>query len=180
MDMMQCWNGYNQKQFYFTEMSRKNVREILCTFLRFMKNLKGDAMGGRGSSSGMSEKEKPYGSEYETIYKNSNIKFVKIRGNSVTAPMETMTRGRVYVTLDKNNQLKHITYYDNENKRNRQIDLTHVHDGKKPHTHHGYYHDENGTTRLTSEERKMVDRVKRIWYNRNSKKQFKKENMYSD
>ena len=40
MDMMQCWNGYNQKQFYFTEMSRKNVREILCTFLRFMKNLK--------------------------------------------------------------------------------------------------------------------------------------------
>ena len=33
-------------------------------------------MGGRGASSGMSVKGKPYGSEFKTIIKESNIKFV--------------------------------------------------------------------------------------------------------
>ena len=34
-------------------------------------------MGGRGASSGMSEKGKPYGSEFRTLLKAGNIKFVK-------------------------------------------------------------------------------------------------------
>lgn len=44
----------------------------------------------------------------------------------------------------------------------------------KPHTHHGYYHSEHdgekGATNLTAEERKMVDRVKRLWLNKNKKR----------
>lgn len=36
--------------------------------------------------------------------------------------------------------------------------------------HHGYEHNENdgpkGATRLTDKEKKMVERVKRLWYNR--------------
>ena len=75
-------------------------------------------MGGRGSSSGMSVKGKPYGTEYTTLYKSGNIKFVRYNdASSAKTPMETMTRGRVYVTVNGENNLVAITYHDNENKR---------------------------------------------------------------
>jgi hypothetical protein len=130
-------------------------------------------MGGRGASSGMSVKGKPYGSEFRTLLKVGNIKFVKAVDGAQKTPMETMTRGRIYVTLNKNNNIKSITYYDVENKRTKQIDLDRPHDKVSPHTHHGYIHNENNSTKgyanLTTEEKKMVARVKRIWYNRRSK-----------
>lgn len=130
-------------------------------------------MGGRGSSSGVSNKGKAYGTEYETLYQSRNIKFVRVNEGSITAPMETMTKGRVYVTVDKNNKPKHITYYDKQLKRKKQIDLSHVHyvNGKaeQPHTHKGYFHDEKGTYTPSSKESKMIDRVMRIWYNKNNR-----------
>ena len=46
-------------------------------------------MGGRGSSRGMSDKGKKYGTEYETLYQSGNIKYVKYNGKATTAPMET-------------------------------------------------------------------------------------------
>ena len=128
-------------------------------------------MGGRGASSGVSEKGKPYGSEYTTVLKSGNIMFVVPNEGSTTAPMETMTKGRVYVTInaDKNVPAM-ITYYDRQNKRFKQIDLTHEHKAMKPHTHHGYFHNENdskkGAANLTVKERKMVDRINNLWYNR--------------
>lgn len=127
-------------------------------------------MGGRGSSSGISDKGKAYGTEYSTLYQSGNIKFVRYNDStSAKTPMETMTKGRVYVTINAKDEVSSITYYDNTNKRKRQIDLTHAHNGKKPHTHHGYIHDENGTTGLTVEEKKMIDKVKNEWYNRYNK-----------
>ncbi|CDA74275.1 putative uncharacterized protein [Ruminococcus sp. CAG:579] len=127
-------------------------------------------MGGRGSSSGISDKGKVYGTEYSTLYQSGNIKFVRYNDStSAKTPMETMTKGRVYVTINAKDEVSSITYYDNTNKRKRQIDLTHAHNGKKPHTHHGYIHDENGTTGLTVEEKKMIDKVKNEWYNRYNK-----------
>ena len=127
-------------------------------------------MGGRGASSGVSVKGKPYGSEYKSVLKNGNIKFVKANEGSATAPLETMTRGRVYVTVNSDDKLKFITYYDDQNKRVKQIDLDKPHDGVLPHTHHGYEHSENDSAKkfayLTPEEKKMVARVMRIWYNR--------------
>lgn len=130
-------------------------------------------MGGRGASSGMSLKGKPYGSEYKTVLKDGNIKFVKANEGLATAPMETMTRGRVYVTVNENDALKFISYYDTENKRVKQIDLDRPHKGVSPHTHHGYEHNERdsakGYANLTIKEKKMVERVKKIWYNRHSK-----------
>lgn len=131
-------------------------------------------MGGRGASSGMSANGKPYGSEYRTVFKDSNIKFVKAKNGLATAPMETMTRGRVYVTVNDRDTPKFISYYDAANKRVKQIDLDRPHKGVSPHTHHGYEHSENdsakGYANLTTDEKKMVERVKRIWYNRHSKK----------
>lgn len=130
-------------------------------------------MGGRGASSGISVKGKLYGSEYTTLLTDGNIKFVKAADGAQKTPMETMTRGRVYVTLNKNDNIKAITYYDTENKRVKQIDLDRPHDKTSPHTHHGYIHNEKdsekGYARLTPEEKVMVERVRRKWYNRHSK-----------
>ncbi len=127
-------------------------------------------MGGRGASSGISDKGKKYGTEYKTVLKASNIKFVKQTDeNSTKTPMETMTKGRVYVTVNSQDTLKSITYYDKEGKRTKQIDLTHPHETKTLHTHHGYNHKENGTTNLTTKEKKMVDFVTELWYNKHGK-----------
>lgn len=131
-------------------------------------------MGGRGASSGISNKGKPYGSEYTTVYQSGNIKFLKQNGDSIKAPMETMTKGRIYVTLGNDSNPKHITYYDKHDKRQKQIDLTHTHfvNGvtTNPHTHKGYFHNEKGDFIPSEKERKMIDRVLKTWHNkRNSK-----------
>lgn len=131
-------------------------------------------MGGRGASSGVSASGKPYGSEYRTVLKSGNIKFVTANDGSATAPMETMTRGRVYVTVNNSGTLKFISYYDTGNKRVKQIDLGKPHKGVSPHTHHGYNHSENdsakGYANLTTEEKELVDKINRIWHNRRNNK----------
>lgn len=126
-------------------------------------------MGGRGASSGISERGNKYGTQYKMLLKAGNIKFVKQndRQNGESL-LETMTRGRVYVTVGGNDLLK-IIYFDNANKHTKEINLDHKHNGMQPHVHHGYYHAENdgpkGGTNLTPAEKRMVDRVTKIWYN---------------
>lgn len=130
-------------------------------------------MGGRGSSRGMSDKGKKYGTEYETLYQSGNIKYVKYNGKATTAPMETMTNGRIYATVDGNNVVKHITYYNKQEKRVKQIDLTHSHyiNGKaeQPHTYKGYFHNEKGDYIPSPKELKMIDIVQKTWHYRNNK-----------
>lgn len=131
-------------------------------------------MGGRGASSGISDKGLKYGSEYRVVLKNSNIKFVKQNKNtSVKAPIETKTKGRVYVTVSNDNRLKAITYFDDTGKRKKTIDLDHEHNKKQPHTHHGYFHNERdgerGATSVNKKERQMVDRVLYLWKNKSMK-----------
>lgn len=129
-----------------------------------------NAMGGRGSASGISSKGKAYGTEYTTLLQSGNIKYVRYNDGSTTAPMETMTRNRVYATVDYKDEVKHISFYDNENKRYKQIDLDHYHkiDGvkKKHHTHQGYFHDEFGTRIPNSTEEKIVEKVLSEWHNK--------------
>jgi len=127
-----------------------------------------DNIGGRGSSIGVGVKGKAYGTEYYTIYQSGNIKFLKRNGNSTAVPMETMTKGRVYVTIGQKNEVRSISYYDKNNKRFKQIDVTgkeHTVNGKKilPHTHKGYEHKEKGTHETSLKEQKMIERVKKIW-----------------
>lgn len=132
-------------------------------------------MGGRGASFGRSEKGKPYGTEYKTVLQVGRIKFVKqiddrprgkkkLKPKSVTAPLETMSKGRIYVTLDAEGKPSKITFYV-KGKRIRQIDLDHPHQGMMPHTHRGYLHVEKGTRNLTEREQKIVESVKKAWYN---------------
>lgn len=124
-------------------------------------------MGGRGSSTGVSVKGKVYGTEYKSLLTSGNIKYVVNVGQNTTAPMETMTANRVYVTLSQQGEPKFISYYDKENKRRKQIDLDKPHQGVSPHTHHGYEHNENdsskGYANLTTKERQMVERVTNTW-----------------
>lgn len=128
-------------------------------------------MGGRGASSGVSVKGKKYGTEYTTLFKNGNIKFIKQNDSgSIKTPMETMSKGRIYALLDKNNQIKSITQYSVDGLRRKQIDVTgrpHKIEGKMvlPHTHKGYWHDEKGTFELSKEDKKVVDKVTRLWNN---------------
>lgn len=134
-------------------------------------------MGGRGASSGMSHYERkdgtvienPYGSQYHAVMTAGNVKFVSKNSRQSKPLMETMTRGRVYAHAE-GDDLKSIVYFDNENKRSKQIDIDHSHKGEQPHTHHGYNHNENDSARgaamLTPDELAMVDRVTDIWENR--------------
>lgn len=124
-------------------------------------------MGGRGSSSGESVTGKLYGSEYKSLVTYGNIKFVVPIEKNTTAPMETMTKNRVYVTLDKEGNPKCISYYDKDNKRKKQIDLDKPHRGMLPHAHHGYIHNENdnvkGAAKLNLKEENLVSIVNNVW-----------------
>lgn len=130
-------------------------------------------MGGRGASSGFSTNGKPYGTEYKTLLQSGNIKFVQRTDNSANAPLETMTKGRVYVTVNNAGVPKYISYYDTENKRTKTIDLDKPHRGMLPHVHHGYNHNEKdgpkGATNLSPKERSMVENVINLWHNKLSK-----------
>ena len=131
-------------------------------------------MGGRGASSGISINGKTYGSEYTAIYTAGNIKFIAPNDGQVKAPLETMTQGRIYVTIGRDGQPRYISYYNRTNKKFKQIDIVgvpHTINGKRelPHTHKGYYHNEKGDYILSPKEKKMIERVRRIWYNRHSK-----------
>lgn len=135
-------------------------------------------MGGRGASSGFSVDKRgrlknPYGSQYHTLMQSGNIKFVEKNERISETLMETMTAGRVYVTVG-GSELLQVIYFDTKNKRSKTIDLSHDHNGERPHTHHGYGHNERdgpkGSTRLTDKERRMVDRVRKLWYNHINKR----------
>ena len=127
-------------------------------------------MGGRGASSGMSDSGKRYGTEFRTIAQDGEVKYVKYNGNNVTAPMETMHFGRIYATLDKDNDVKHITFYDSNGERTKQIDLKgKAHNGLLPHVHIGYEHNEIGDRDLNEKERKTVEKILNTWEKRRKK-----------
>lgn len=124
-------------------------------------------MGSRGTASGTGKH--PYGSEYKTVLQDGNIKFVKNKlANNAKAPLETQTKGRIYVTVNNNDELSFISYYDQSGKRAKTIDLLHAHNGKSPHSHTGYEH--NGAAAdLTVEEKKLLEKVRRVWYDKKGK-----------
>lgn len=130
-------------------------------------------MGGRGAASGLglyrdrNGKFVEYGTEYKTVLQDGNIKFVKMRNpnDSVRVPEETRTKGRIYVTLGKKDELKYITRYDDNGRKCLQIDLTHFHmSGSvrlRPHSHDGYNHAEGRP--LTKTERRLLNNILKTW-----------------
>lgn len=131
-------------------------------------------MGGRGAGSGISDRGNEYGSQFHSITDvngkplvSGNIKFIESNSRKSESLFETMTKGRVYAVVGGNDLLK-IVYFDKENKHVKEINFGHKHAELDPHVHHGYYHNERdgekGATKLNVEEKKMVARAKKIWY----------------
>lgn len=138
-------------------------------------------MGGRGASFGiyyLGGKWHVYGDEYRSIVEYGNIKFIQKIEGSANLPLETMTKGRVYVLINDKNEVKAIGYYDNDGKKVKQIDVQgpkHKINGKKelPHTHIGYdtHKGDSSDTRIpNARESKMIDRAKKLWDYYNSKR----------
>lgn len=78
--------------------------------------------GGRGASSGISEKGNAYGTQYKILLEYENIKFVTNAGKNYEALMETMTNGRTYVQIGGEEILR-IVQMDENNRRNRVIEF---------------------------------------------------------
>lgn len=80
--------------------------------------------------------------------------------------METMTPGRVYVTVGGEDLIR-ITFFDENNKRNRVIERD-----KRTgewHVHKGYEHtefSENHWDPLSEDDLEILDKVKKAWQNR--------------
>lgn len=124
-------------------------------------------MGGRGAASG----KKPYGSEYRELLQYGNVKYVEyIDSNASTPPLITKQPNRIYATINKNGDINTISIYGDDGRRTATINLLHNHKGiKGVHVHEGYLHDEHGTRRPTAEEEKLIDKIKKEWYNRHNK-----------
>ena len=123
-------------------------------------------MGGRGASSGVSNSGRKYGTEYETLLVDGRIKYIRFINGAATAPLETMSSadGRVYVTVNKNNRINSITYYDSSGRREREIHLHHEHDGHRPHTHIGYDNIGGRPARaVTASESRIIEQITKLW-----------------
>ena len=128
-------------------------------------------MGSRGASSGIADNGKRYGTEYRILAQFGNVKVVKANTGGANSPMETATAGRIYATVDKDNDIKFITFYDANGERIKQIDIKgKKHQGALPHTHNGYEHDEYGTyPGMTDKDKRTVENILKNW-NRHRKK----------
>lgn len=122
-------------------------------------------MGGRGASSGVSVKGKKYGTEYRTLLQYKNIKFVQYNdARNSKVPMETMTKGRIYVTVGKGG-LRSISLYNRKGLRLAQIDIAgtpHKINNKPelPHVHIGFNHNEHGDRKPNWYERRLINVAK--------------------
>ena len=128
-------------------------------------------MGGRGASSGISDRGKRYGTEYKTLAQFGNVKVIRTKAGNAKAPMETMTPGHIYATVDKDNDIKYITFHDAEGERIKQIDVKgRKHDDALPHTHNGYEHEEYGTyPGMSREDEKVVNNILEQWERKRKK-----------
>lgn len=164
------WTGKNYRKHWVGAYLQEAGIQVVPT-------IRPCAMGGRGASSGISEKGHKYGSQYHSLFTSGNIKFVEKNNRQSESLLETQTSGRVYVTVGGNDLLQ-VIYFDKANRRSKTIDLTHYHAEMNPHTHHGYTHNERngpkGATRLSVglsvEERAMIERIRKIWHNHLSRR----------
>ena len=126
-------------------------------------------MGGRGARVGVSLKKKPYGTQYRTVLEVGRIKFIEKTSRDSEPLMETMTRGRIYVHVGGNDILR-IVQFDEENKRNKTIELDKR--IKRWHAHNGYFHSEGSKNRhddINNDDKKLIEKVMKMWENKNRK-----------
>lgn len=123
-------------------------------------------MGGRGASSGLSERGNPYGSQYHTVLEHENIKFVTNSIKNYEPLLETMTNGRTYVQVGGEDIIR-IVFMGDKNKRYKVIEKDKR--TKEWHVHYGYLHTEDSERAhdpLSTSDKDFLDKVSKIWHNR--------------
>lgn len=121
---------------------------------------------GHGKQSGREESNEIIKRDYEMVAQFGNIKVVRSLDGRTVAPLVTATKGRIYATLDGDNNIKYITFYDAEGEKTRQIDVAgRPHNGiKTPHIHEGYDHD-LGTKGISGEgkNKDILEKTLQAW-----------------
>lgn len=126
-------------------------------------------MGSDGASSGIDPYagrggvSTTYGSEFQTLIVDGNVKFITVRNpnESVRTPKETRCPGRVYVTITEKGKVQSVTTYDQKGKKATQIDILHPHGGLIPHVHD---YDDHSTARpLTQTEEYLLKYAIKKW-----------------
>ena len=131
-------------------------------------------MGGRGASSGTSIRGNEYGSQWETVEHEGNIKIIKAKDGvqQPETPVETRTKGRIYGVINSKGNLGSIITFDKSNKEAKEISLDHSHSKLKPHVHTGYLHSGDKTEGVrppNESEMKLIQKVEKIWNNHKNK-----------
>ena len=115
-----------------------------------------------------------YGKEYDVYAQDGNVKYIKPNIGEFKTPKETISKNRVYAVLDDQNDVKSIVFFDRYGEREKQIDVKgKPHNGKLPHVHIGYEHNEIGDRgNLTEKEASIVLRILNTWERRRKRLQL--------
>lgn len=99
-----------------------------------------------------------------SLSSDDNIKVLVQDSNSVKAPEYSHTPGRVYAVV-KDGALKHLAFYDENNKQAISIDLLHEHHGVQPHRHTYLNHNKNNPgVPPTPKENELIDKIKKEFH----------------
>lgn len=147
-------------------------------------------MGGRGASSASGKYkinhngeviEIEYGEEYYSIGKfmtsRGEVKVVKsLLSSNTKLPLETKTKGRIYVTTNKDGNIKSVGFYGDDGIKRESWDVgysngDHRHakgittrkNGTSRHKHIGKTHADGGTIPLTKQDKKFVRELNSKW-----------------
>ena len=104
---------------------------------------------------------------YTTVARDGDMKLVISTGlEKNLKPIEKAhSANSIYVVLGKNQEIKNINVFNENGNKLKQIDLTHFHNGLKPHFHDfsdgSKYHPKDGLP-LTQEELKLVSNAEKL------------------
>ena len=100
------------------------------------------------------------GKNYMSIGMIDNVKVLVQTSGAVKAPEYSHSANRIYAII-QNGQLKHIAFYDKNHNQVKSIDLMHKHNGLIPHVHYNLKHGANDGKPLTSEDIKLIKKIKK-------------------
>lgn len=75
---------------------------------------------------------------YKTIMRYNNTRFVMLKDKAkknVKLPAMSNSKWAVYAALGADGDIKSISFYNESRKKYKEIDLSHFHNGMKPHVH---------------------------------------------
>ena len=119
---------------------------------------------------------------YKTLMRFGNTRFVMQRDktkSNVKLPEMSNSRWAVYATLGTDGEIKSVSFYNGNRRKYKEIDLSHFHDGKKPHVHIIDPNAENmrdGTARdLTVQEKSRIENIERFHREHSLKEKYEME-----